>query len=221
MILLFKDITRIHGDSVTKGLIFECASKAEITVKTITRKDYSNIVSNIKIEDLRTLMAQFAKTTNTFRFNQINNHPEKNVLSNCGDISRIFLAFEAIKETSQVAIFSVLQKLHTLIELGTQKTTNEKRFHIELSKKLSIKPDPALGKIKQKCKRVNHIPNILGKAGASLMAHYIQINFLENATPDEWDPILNEVQENQEVVTFCSTLVLDNNEVLPIFPTHS
>lgn len=52
------------------------------------------------------------------------------------------------------------------------------------------------------------------------MAHCIQINFLENATPDEWDPILNELQENQELVTFYFTLVLDNNEILPIFPSH-
>lgn len=66
MTLLFKDIKIIHGDSVNKGLTFECTSKAEITMKTITHKDYSNIVSNIKVEDLQTLMAQFTKTTILF-----------------------------------------------------------------------------------------------------------------------------------------------------------
>lgn len=98
-----------------------------------------------------------------------------------------------------------------------QRSLEVKEFNKSLQLKLECKSSQQFSKYKRKCKRVNQLAEIVGRAGATLLSIYVTIFMLENAKDMEWNQMLNNVDKNLDFKAFCMTVKQDDDMTLPIF----
>lgn len=124
--------------------------------------------------------------------------------------------FDATKAAFRVAMFALFIKIQELITIRS-KSVLTKQFHAKLKVDLECTSAAAFSKYKRKCRRIYDLVDILGKAGATLMALYITIHILENVVEGVWDVIIQKLNENEELKNFCNNIQQDDNQILPIF----
>lgn len=109
--------------------------------------------------------------------------------------------------------------MHRLFTIGNN-SSNPKQFDTKMKAYLE-KQGSQYSKYKAKCRRVSQIAEILNPQTAVLLAYNISIaTTLDNANKKDWNAIIKQIKDCEEMKAFSSTIEFDENGLLPRLIQH-